>query len=108
LFAGWSGNSQELYIEGWIHENGFKTTDTVILIGTNDNGVKNLWTHDRQLVLDSKIGANDWGQVVIGRPLQYPNEAAQVNVYEAIVFDKVLDANQRYNLLSLLKKWYDL
>ena len=113
LFASWKNYRACFFIKEWIS---FKSPSPPkgisnkieMFIATNNNGVKNMWDVENQIVIDSTVGDNDWGITVIGRPLMGSSEAANVFVYEAIVFDRVLNAVERKHITSVFRKYYSI
>ena len=103
LFGSHGDSVGRFFIDQWISMSSKASTEIEFYIATNENGVKNMWDEEshQQLVKNSTVGGNVWGQTVIGRPTQWPNEAAQVYLYEALVFNYVLNASQlaHYKLL---------
>ena len=61
---------------------------------------------NKQLVLNKTLGVNEWGQVVLGQPIIYPAEAAEVYVYEALVYDYVLPTQELEMLISQFQQKY--
>ena len=54
----------------------------------------------------TRAGVNNWGKVVIGKPLWLAKEAGTSYVYEAICFDKALMDSQTTKIYTKLIKYY--
>ena len=114
LFGAYSSYVGEFFVEGWVIDQQKVSTQIEFYIGTNAKGRKNVWDVrlDKQIVVNSTLGANVWGQTVIGKPWQFPQDAAVVYVYEALVYNYVLSSTQmdkikadftlKYRIFSLL------
>ena len=108
LFASFKNFQGSFYMENWIStsQSTQTATDNIeMYVATNDDGVKDMWHFDKQIVAASTAGANDWNNTVIGKPYGFPLEATNVYVYEALVCDKVLSPFERSGLVTILRKY---
>ena len=110
LFGTWSSFVGAYHVDAWVIEQKKSSTQLECYIATNNAGKKNMWDVrlDKQLVTDSTLGANDWGQTVVGMPKQYGDQGGAAYVYEALVFEYVLSSAQREYLTAEFKKKYGL
>ena len=108
FFASHGNAVGQLFVEGWLTSTTKSTSEIVCFIATNDNGVKNMWDvkENRQILTNSTVGANNWGKAMIGKPFMYSNEAADVFVYEALVYPFVLNAEQLEQLKTFFIQKY--
>ena len=90
-----------------------QTTNANLYIFSNDNGTKTMYKYPVQGTAETKIqapttiGENNWGTVVYGRPLSYPNEAATNGyIYDVMIFDQVLTADQRAQIVTFYQSVY--
>ena len=108
FFASHGNGVGQLYVEGWLSNPSKPNTQIEFFIMTNDNGVKNMWDvrDNRQLLTKSTGGSNNWGKATIGKPFQYSYEAADVFVYEALVYPYVLNGDQINHLKTFFTQKY--
>ncbi len=105
FFASHTSSVDQWYSNGWITSGGPAADAGIEFnLGTVNNGLKTMYDFRRETTpANNNNGQNTWGRVVIGKPLgDYPNEAASVYVYEALVFDRVLNAQE----IQTVKKIY--
>ena len=71
----------------------------------NENGLKTAFINNEQYH-STRAGVNNWGKVIIGKPLWPAEEAGTGCVYEAICFDKALTDSQITKIYTKLIKYY--
>ena len=104
-FASWSQYADQWYSNEWISNVGHQPADAAIEfnLGTVNNGLKTMYDFRRETMpTGNSAGDNEWGRVLIGKPLEVSDQAASVYVYEALVFDRVLNAAE----IQTVKKIY--
>ncbi len=109
-FASWSQYADQWYSNEWISNVGHQPADAAIgfNLGTVNNGLKPMYDFRRETTPANNNNAqNTWDRVVIGRPLaDSPGEAASVYVYEALVFDRVLNAAEIQTVKEMYRTIY--
>ena len=110
LFASHSKGVGQLFVEGWVTIETRASAQIEGFIVTNQNGLKNMWDifENKQIVSNSTVGSNNWGKSIIGRPVLFPEESADVSVYEALVYQYALDSAQIDYLKTFVKKKYSI
>ena len=107
LFGYWKDKYGSLFMDEDIKLNGKGVNDGQRYIFTlrNDNGLKTAFINNEQYHT-TRAGVNNWGKVVIGKPLWPAEEAGTGYVYEAICFDKALTDSQITKIYTKLIKYY--
>ena len=107
LFGYWKDKYGSLFMDEDIKLNGKGVNDGQRYIFTlrNDNGLKTAFINNEQYHT-TRAGVNNWGKVVIGKPLWPAEEAGTGCVYEAICFDKALTDSQITKIYTKLIKYY--
>ena len=107
LFGYWKDKYGSLFMDEDIKLNGKGVNDGQRYIFTlrNDNGLKTVYINNEQYHT-TRAGVNNWGKVVIGKPLWSAEEAGTGYVYEAICFDKALTDSQITRIYTKLIKYY--
>ena len=59
----------------------------------------------KKYVTDSTRGINNWGKVVIGKPI-VTNEVGKGHLYEAICIQNTLTDEQVHTVFDMIKKYY--
>ena len=107
MFASDHDKLGEFYLDGYATSGYKSTTEIECYIATNENGVKNMWDvrENRQIATNSRAGANNWGSTIIGSP-PGTNSAEDVSLYEALVYQYVLNAQQIEQLKTFFRDKY--
>ena len=110
LFASHGNGIGVLHLDGWVRSESKSTSEIECYIMTNANGVKNMWDvrENRQILTNSTAGANVWGRTVIGKPITAADQAADVFLYEALVYQSVLNADQINHLKTFFTQKYSI
>ena len=108
LFGTWSTYVGAYHVDAWVIEQKKSSTLIECYIATNNAGKKNMWDVrlDQKLATDITLGANEWGQTVVGKPAQYGDQAGVVYVYEALLFEYALSAEQVAHIKTEFKEKY--
>ena len=111
LFASNSNKQGSFRIDYWIskdQQDPLATNNIEMYIATNNNGVKDMWHFDEQIVRGSTVALNDWGTTIIGKPDKYSGQATSIYVYEALVFNRVLSSLERKSITSIFRKYLNI
>jgi len=110
MFASHQATITVWHNEAWIRHPGYNAdTGIEFQVGINNNNLKDQFDFRRmeKQVDKSTAGVNAWGKVVIGKPQSdYSSESAEVFVYEAIAFNRVLNADELTTIKNVFRAIY--